>query len=70
MAAPAGRPLVTREQAIRNAARVLAFACEEMDAKTPEQVARDAYIPGGPSLEALEAKCRQQREDAARSAAA
>lgn len=59
----------TREEAIRAAAHVLAYACWEMDQKTPEQVARDAYTPGGPSLEELEAKVRQQRADAARAAA-
>lgn len=39
---------MTRDEAITEAARIFAAACEQMDAQTPEQVAAAAYVPGGP----------------------
>lgn len=38
----------TRAESIRAAAVVLAYACAELETKTPEQVAEDAWYPGHP----------------------
>lgn len=58
------------EQAICNAARVLAAARMRIARLTPEEVAQQAYIPGGPSVEELAAKVRRLRAEAALRAAA
>ncbi|WP_067470086.1 hypothetical protein [Actinomadura macra] len=59
---------VTRQEAMRAAAQVLVNARARIALMTPEEAARAAYIPGGPSLEELAAKVRHLREQA-RSAA-
>lgn len=59
------------EQAIDAAAQVLADVRARMAALTPRQAAEEAYVPGGPSVDDLEAKIqelrahiqRQQKED-------
>lgn len=49
---------------IRGAARVLALARAERDAMSPEEAARAAYEPGGPSVEEIAATIRRHRAEA------
>lgn len=51
----------TREQCIAEAGAALAAALDERDLMTPRQAALAAHRPGGPSVEELEARIRQQR---------
>ena len=63
-------PTITREQAIRNAAQVLARWRARTATLTDEQIVEEAYIPGGPSREVLLAKVRALRAKSPRRAAA
>lgn len=54
----------TKAEAIAAAAQVWARICADLDAKSPEQVARDAYIAGGPSLEEIADNERRLRAEA------
>lgn len=58
-------PLVTRADAIRDAARILAETDAQVARLTPDEVARLAYVPGGPSVEELAARIRARRAQAA-----
>jgi hypothetical protein len=61
-----------RDQAFQNCAVIFAYALADMDRKTPEQAARDAYMPGGPTVEELTAivvRLREKGRSRARSAA-
>ena len=49
----------TREEAIQAAAITFAHICEQLSQKTPEQIAEEAYEPGGPSKEELAAIARE-----------
>lgn len=57
-------------QAISGAAQVLADARADMAAKPARQVAQEAWLPGGPSVDELEAKVRDLRARARQKAAA
>lgn len=59
----------TYEQAIAGAAQVIADTDAYMATRTPEQLADEAWLPGGPSREELAAKVRQLRARSARNAA-
>ncbi|GAB2823905.1 hypothetical protein GCM10022221_22510 [Actinocorallia aurea] len=48
-------PLCTREDAIAAAARVFSRALDRIARQTDEEVARAAYLPGGPSIAELTA---------------
>ncbi len=54
-------PLCTYEQAIQDAAHILAAARAHLATLTPEQAAAEAYSPGGPSIEELAARIRLLR---------
>lgn len=51
----------TRADVIADAGRVWARACARMAALTPREQAEEAYRPGGPSVDELEARIRAQR---------
>ena len=53
-----GRP---SPAAIAAAGEALAAAWERFDSMTPAEAARAAYMPGGPSVEELEARIRELR---------
>ena len=57
-------PLVTRADAIRDAARILAETDAQVARMTPDEVARLAYVPGGPSVDELAARIRARRAEA------
>ena len=59
------RPMCTYEEAIAAAARVLADARARIATLTAEEVAREAYVPGGPSVEELAEKVRRLRAETA-----
>lgn len=48
-------------EAIDAAAQAYVDAVARRDAKTARQAAEDAYVPGGPSIDALEAQIREMR---------
>lgn len=54
--------MTTREEAIEAAGRVWAAACARQAALTPREAAQEAYVPGGPSVDELEARIRARRE--------
>lgn len=49
------------EQAIDEAAQILADVRAQLATQTPEQAADAAYVPGGPSREEIAAKIRALR---------
>ena len=51
----------TRAEALTAAGRIFAQARARRDALSPEDAARAAYMPGGPSIEELVALIREQR---------
>ncbi|WP_146615654.1 hypothetical protein [Nonomuraea aridisoli] len=55
----------TRAEALTAAGRILAQARARRDALSPEDAARAAYTPGGPSTDELAALIREQRAVAA-----
>ncbi len=59
---PATPPLVTRDEAIQSCAVVLAHCADELSRMTPEAVADQAYVPGGPSREEIAARFRALRD--------
>lgn len=56
-----GGVMTTREEAIAAAAQILADAYARMAGMTPEQIAAEAYQPGGPSREEIAARIRRDR---------
>lgn len=50
-----------RAKSMRDAGRILADARARIARQTPEEAARAAYVPGGPSKEELAAKVRRLR---------
>ena len=56
-----GGEMVTKEEAFTAAARIWAEGRARRDSLTPEQAAREAYVPGGPSVEEIAELIRQQR---------
>jgi len=50
--------LKTREQALHDVGRIVAAEVERIRALTPEEAARQAYRPGGPTVEELAAELR------------
>lgn len=56
------RPLLTREEALQGCAEVLAHAVDELGRMTPEAVAEQAYVRGGPSREVIAERFRVLRE--------
>ncbi len=56
-------PLVTRDEAIKSCAIVLAHCADELSRMTPEAVAEQAYVPGGPSREEIAAQFRALRDE-------
>lgn len=63
------QPLVTRDQAMQSCAEVLAYAADELSRMTPEAVAEQAYVSGGPSREVIAARFRALRDKCRASAA-
>lgn len=61
---------VTREQAVKNFARVFARACAALDQMTAEEIADLAYQPGGPSREEIVQRIRLARAGGTKSRAA
>ncbi|RCG27238.1 hypothetical protein DQ384_26330 [Sphaerisporangium album] len=59
---PEQRPLY--DQAIASAGRILAAARQRRDSLPPEEAAREAYVPGGPSIEELTALIERHRAEA------
>lgn len=55
--------MTTREEALAAAGRAHAAAIVRRDSLDPLQAAREAYEPGGPSVEELEARIRAQRAE-------
>ncbi len=62
-------PRCTKAEAVRACARILAAAHAHMATLTAEEAAREAYIPGGPTVEELAAEIRRRRAQSARTAA-
>ena len=62
-------PRCTYEQAIKAAAQVIADTDAYMATLSPEQIADEAWLPGGPTREEIAAKVRQLRAQSARNAA-
>lgn len=56
----------TRADVIAEAGRVWAAHCIRQAALTPREAAAEAWRPGGPSVDEIEARIRAQREAAAR----
>lgn len=56
------QPLVTRDEAIQSCAVLLAHCADELGRMTPEAVAEQAYVPGGPSREVIAARFRELRD--------
>ena len=54
--------MTSRAEAIRRAGEHLAAAIELRDSLSPEDAARAAYTPTGPSIEELTARIRAERE--------
>lgn len=54
----------SRDQVIAEAGRKWAAACARQSALTPLEAAREAYRPGGPAVDELEARIRAQRTTA------
>lgn len=50
-----------RDDAIRNAGRILATDYERTARMTPREQAEAAYTPSGPSVDELEAEIRERR---------
>lgn len=59
---------ITREDCIAAAGRALAAGRARRDSLSPRQAAEEAYVPGGPSVEQLEARIRAQRTQTAQAA--
>lgn len=57
--------MTTKEQCFEVAGRVLGRAIVRILSSTPEEVAREAYEPGGPSLAELEEMARKFQAKAA-----
>lgn len=53
--------MTTRAEAIAAAGRVWAAACARQAALSPREAAKEAYVPGGPSVAEIEALIREQR---------
>jgi len=58
-------PLVTRGEAIAEAARILAEIDAQAARMTVDEAARAAYVPGGPPVDELAARIRARRAQAA-----
>lgn len=59
---------LTREACIAAAGRALAAAHERREALDPRTAAEQAYQPGGPSVDVLEARIRAERVHATQAA--
>lgn len=53
-----------REEALDAAAQILCDARHRRDSLTPEAAAREAYVPGGKTVEELAAIIRRHRDEA------
>lgn len=58
----------TREQAITAAGGAFADALDRLRSRDPRDAARAAWVPGGPSVDQIEARIRARREAPLRSA--
>lgn len=63
------QPLVTRDEAFQSCAVLLAHCADELSRMTPEAVADQAYVSGGPSREEIAARFRALRDKCRASAA-
>lgn len=61
MAARPAPTVIPREVAMRRAGQILANARARIARLSAEQAAREAYVPGGPSVEEIAAKIRAWR---------
>lgn len=55
-------------QAIAAAARAYADALDRLAARDPREAAEAAWVPGGPSVDQIEARIRARRSEPVRSA--
>ncbi|WP_157936905.1 hypothetical protein [Geodermatophilus chilensis] len=53
-----------RSEALAAAGRAWAAACARQAALSPREAAKEAYVPGGPSVDELEERIRRRRERA------
>jgi len=53
--------MTSRPEAVTAAGTVLARARAALDERTPREAAEAAYVPGGPTVEQLEAQIRERR---------
>lgn len=53
--------MTTRDEALDHAAKALAMGLRSIYEGTPEEAARRAYTPGGPSVEELATRIEQLR---------
>lgn len=60
---------MTRDEAIQAAGRELAHIKFQLATRTPRESAEAAFVPGGPSLDELEARIREIRGESRRAAA-
>lgn len=58
----------TRAAAVADAGAVLARALVSLEERSPREAAEAAYVPGGPSVEVIEARIRERRGLPARAA--
>lgn len=56
--------MTTRDEALDHAAKALAIGIRSIYEGTPEEAARRAYTPGGPSVEVLTERIEQLRSAA------
>lgn len=56
---------MTRAEHIQAAGRIWAAACARQAALSPREAAQEAYRPGGPSVDELEARITARRAAAA-----
>lgn len=53
-----------RDQAISAAGQALADALDRLRSRDPREAARAAWVPGGPTVDQIEARIRAQRDGA------
>lgn len=58
--------MTSRDELLDAAARIWVDTCARMALLTPREAAREAYQPGGPSVEELEVRIRARRERASK----
>lgn len=62
------RGMSTWQECLEEAGRRYAAACARQSALSPRQAAEEAHRPGGPTVDELEARIREQRAAALKEA--